>query len=121
MKEWALLSVAIIAELVGTASLKWTDGLARPLAWLGVLGGYGTAFWLLSLVIKKLDLGVTYALWSGFGIVFAVLVGVIWFGETVTWMRLVGIAAIVLGIVVIELDGSRAPQEGREEGVMGSP
>jgi small multidrug resistance pump len=105
MKAWTLLIIAIVGELVGTTCLKLAEGSQRPLAWIGVIGGYGVALWLLTLVIKDLDLGVTYALWSGIGIVLAALVGVFYFGESMSWMRAAGILAIALGIAMIELEG----------------
>jgi small multidrug resistance pump len=105
MKAWTLLIIAIIGELVGTTCLKLAEGTERPSAWIGVVGGYGVALWLLTLVIKDLDLGVTYALWSGIGIVLAALVGVFYFGESMSWMRAAGILAIAVGIAMIELEG----------------
>jgi small multidrug resistance pump len=101
-----MLAVAIVGELVGTAALKYAEGFSRPWAWLGVVAGYGTALWLLALVIKELEVGIVYALWSGVGIALAAALGVIAFGERMTWGKAAGLLAIALGVVLLQLDGT---------------
>lgn len=101
---WIYLALAIVGELVGTACLKLANGSERPLAWLGVVGGYGAALWLLNDVIAEIDVGVVYALWSGVGIALVAAAGVLLFGEAMTLMRALGLLAIVVGIALIQLD-----------------
>ena len=57
---WVLLSIAIAAEIVGTLCLKASDGLSKLLPSIGVLFGYATAFTLMAMSLKKLDVGITY-------------------------------------------------------------
>ena len=64
---WVLLSIAIAAEILGTLSLKASDGLSKLWPSLGVLIGYALAFTLMAISLKKLDVGITYAIWSGGG------------------------------------------------------
>lgn len=75
------LVLAIIAEVVATSALKASMGFTRPLPSLLVVGGYAVAFYLLSLVLRSLPVGLTYAIWAGLGIVLVTLVGVVVFGE----------------------------------------
>jgi multidrug transporter EmrE-like cation transporter len=105
LTAWILLGIAIVGELIGTAALKLANGSERPWAWIGVVAGYGTALWLLNLVIQQIDIGVVYALWSGVGIALVALCGVLLFGETMSWPRALGILAIILGIALIQLEG----------------
>ena len=105
LTAWILLGIAIVGELIGTAALKFANGSERPWAWVGVVAGYGTALWLLNLVIQQIDIGVVYALWSGVGIALVALFGVLFFGETMSWPRGLGMLAIIFGIALIQLEG----------------
>ena len=101
---WLLLIIAILGELAGTSFLKIANGWERPWAWLGVICGFGTALWLLAAVIQKMDISVVYAIWSGLGIAFVAVVGVVVFHETMTWSRAAGLLAMIIGIVLLQLD-----------------
>ena len=103
---WVLLSIAIFAEIVGTLSLKASDGLSKLWPSLGVLVGYATAFTLMAMSLKKLDVGVTYAIWSGVGIVGAAVGGLIFFDQQLSKMTILGMAIIIAGVVVMNLGGA---------------
>ena len=103
---WVLLSIAIFAEIVGTLSLKASDGLSKLWPSLGVLVGYATAFTLMAMSLKKLDVGVTYAIWSGVGIVGAAIGGLIFFDQQLSKITIFGMAIIVAGVVVMNLGGA---------------
>mgnify|MGYP000175772769 CR=1 FL=1 len=103
---WVLLSIAIFAEIVGTLSLKASDGLSKLWPSLGVLVGYATAFTLMAMSLKKLDVGVTYAIWSGVGIVGAAIGGLIFFDQQLSKMTILGMAIIIAGVVVMNLGGA---------------
>ena len=103
---WVLLSIATFAEIVGTLSLKASDGLSKLWPSLGVLVGYATAFTLMAMSLKKLDVGVTYAIWSGVGIVGAAIGGLIFFDQQLSKMTILGMAIIIAGVVVMNLGGA---------------
>lgn len=103
---WILLSIAIFAEIVGTLSLKASDGLSKLWPSLGVLAGYATAFTLMATALKKLDVGVTYAIWSGVGIVGAAVGGLIFFDQQLSKMTILGMAIIIAGVVIMNLGGA---------------
>ena len=111
MKPAALfvLFLAIVSELVGTAGLKASEGFSRVVPVLVVVVAYGAAFYFLSFSLQQIPLGVAYAIWSGLGTVGAVLVGVMFWQESLGPARLVGIGLIVIGVVVLNLfaGGSR--------------
>lgn len=109
MNPWALLGVAIIAELVATASLKASDGLTRP-AWLvPVVLGYGGAFAALAVAMRSLPVGTAYAVWSGLGTVGALLIGLWAFGERVDVARVVGVGLVLAGVVVLHVAAAPPP------------
>lgn len=103
---WVLLSIAIFAEIVGTLSLKASDGLSKLWPSLGVLVGYATAFTLMAMSLKKLDVGVTYAIWSGVGIVGAAIGGLIFFDQQLSKITILGMAIIIAGVVIMNLGGA---------------
>jgi small multidrug resistance pump len=103
---WILLSIAIVAEVFGTLSLKASDGLSKLWPSLGVLVGYATAFTLMAMSLKKLDVGITYAIWSGVGIIGAAVGGLVFFDQQLSKMTILGMAIIVVGVVVMNLGGA---------------
>jgi len=104
--SWILLSIAIAAEILGTLSLKSSDGLSKLWPSLGVLIGYALAFSLMAISLKKLDVGITYAIWSGVGIIGAAIGGVIFFDQHLSRMTIIGMAIIIVGVVVMNLGGA---------------
>ena len=105
---WLLLLLAIASEVVGTSCLKLSAGMSRPLPTLLVLAAYASAMLLLSKVVQTIPLGVTYALWSGIGIVAIVLVGLLAYRQVPSPGQLVGMALITAGVVVVNLSGQLA-------------
>lgn len=102
---WALLAVAIVAEVVATIALRSSDGLTRLWPTVVVIAGYGAAFWLLSRVVQSLQVSVTYAVWAGAGTALVALAGVLFLGEGMTWPKAVSLVLIVLGVVGLNASG----------------
>ncbi len=102
---WFLLAIAIAAEIAGTLLLKRSDGFTKLWPSIGVLVGYLTAFALLSQSLKKIDVGITYAIWSGFGIIGAAVGGAILFNQHLTRLNLIGMAIIIGGVVIMNAGG----------------
>lgn len=103
---WILLGFAIAAEIVGTLLLKASDGLTKLIPSIGVVIGYLTAFALMSQSLKKLDVGITYAIWSGVGIIGAAVGGYFFFDQQLSKLNIIGIGIIILGVVVMNLGGA---------------
>lgn len=97
------LSLAILAEVVGTAALKASDGFTRPLPALVTVVSYGAAFYCMALAMRFMPVGVIYAIWSGVGIVLISLAGWAIFGERLDAPAVVGIGLIVAGVLVLNL------------------
>lgn len=103
MNVWILLSLAIVSEVIGTSALKLSDGFTKLMPSLVVLVGYGLAFYLLSLTLKQIPIGVAYAIWAGAGIALITLIGWIVFKQTLDLAAVLGIALIISGVVVLQV------------------
>lgn len=80
----------------------------KPLPSLGVLVGYGLAFYFVSLVFTDLPTGLVYGTWAGVGIVGIAIIGVIVFGEAVDFAGIVGITLIVAGVYILNVVSTMA-------------
>ena len=105
---WVLLVLAIAAEVVGTLSLKASDGFSRLWPSVAVVVGYGLAFTLLAFALKTLDVGPAYALWAGLGTVGAAIGGWLIFSERLSLLTVSGIVIVVIGVVAITMGETRA-------------
>ena len=101
--QWALLMVAILAEVAATSLLKSTEGFSRLWPSVVVVICYETSFILLALSMKRIPIGLVYAIWSGVGVALITLVAWVFLGQTLNAMGLLGLALIVGGVVVINL------------------
>ncbi|MGX5730430.1 DMT family transporter [Pseudoxanthomonas beigongshangi] len=97
------LAVAIVAEVIATSALKYSEGFTRPGPSLIVAAGYGIAFYCLSLVMKTVPVGVAYAIWSGAGIVLIALIGWLVLRQSLDLPAVLGMGLIVAGVAVIQL------------------
>lgn len=97
------LTLAVLAETIGTTALQASQQFSRPLPTVITIVGYGTAFYLLSFALKYFPVGIAYAMWSGMGIVFIAIIGFMVFGQKLDLAAIAGIALILAGILVINL------------------
>jgi len=103
MQTFLILLFAILSEVIGTTALKLSNGFTKPIPSIVVVIGYGASFYLLSLTLKAMPIGVAYAIWSGVGLILTVIAGMIIWRETLDWARVVGIILILAGIVFINV------------------
>ena len=106
MLAGVLLMVAIGIEVVSTALLPKAEGFTNPL-WSGVvLLGYAVSIWLLTVVVRTVPVSVAYAIWSGVGTAVVAVVGYLFLGEQLGWVKVVSLAMIVAGVVGLNLAGA---------------
>ncbi|WP_247729682.1 DMT family transporter [Halovivax limisalsi] len=106
MNPYALLAGAIVSELVGTTALKLSDGFSQPIPSAGVVIGYGLAFYLLSLTLEELPIGVVYATWAALGIVGVAAIGLVAFDDPIDLPGALGIALIIGGVYCVNVPSS---------------
>ena len=103
MPGYLYLAIAIAAEVVATTSMKAIDGFNKPLPLLLVVVGYGIAFWMLTLVVRTIPVGVAYAIWAGLGIVLVSIAAMFTYQQKLDLPAMLGMGLIVSGVVVIQL------------------
>lgn len=97
------LAIAIIAEVAATSALKASEEFTRLVPSVIVVVGYCIAFYFLTLVLRVIPIGITYAIWSGVGIVLVALVGFLLYKQTPDMPAIIGMGLIILGVVVINV------------------
>jgi small multidrug resistance pump len=103
---WLLLALAIAAEIVGTISLKYTNGFRTLIPSTIVLVSYAGSFYCLSLALKhRVPLSSAYAIWSAVGTAVIAIVGVVFFAERMNPAKVVGLVAIIGGVIALNLSG----------------
>jgi small multidrug resistance pump len=105
--SWVLLGLAIALEVAGTTSMKLSEGFTRFTPSVLVFLLYAGAFSLLIVTLKRLELGITYAIWSGVGTVATTAIGILFFAESTAPLKLMFIGIIVFGVVGLYLVGER--------------
>ena len=103
MKIAIIFFFAVLSEVIATTALKLSEGFTKLTPSIVVVIGYGISFYLLSLSLKVMPIGVAYALWSGIGIILTVIAGIVLWKESIDWARGIGIFLIMVGILVINL------------------
>jgi len=103
MKTAIIFFFAVLSEVTATTALKFSEGFTKLIPSVIVVVGYGASFYLLSLSLKVMPIGMAYALWSGIGIVLTVIAGIIIWRESMDWARGIGIFLIIVGILIINL------------------
>jgi len=100
---WLLVSGAIAAEAAAALLLRRADGFQRLLPGLLALGTFGLAFYLVSRALLDLPVSIVYPVWAGGGTASVALLGMAWLGERANPAKLIGIAFVVLGMVLLNL------------------
>ncbi len=106
--HWFLLAIGIAIELLATTALKLSDGFTK----LGSAGltliCFGLAFYVMSLVVRTMPLGIAYSVWAGGGIAGVTLIGAVVFGQTLDGYAYLGVGLILAGVVVLNALSSAA-------------
>jgi small multidrug resistance pump len=101
MKPYLFLCGAIVAEVVGTLALKYSDGMTRLVPSALVVVGYGFSFWLLALSLRDLPVGIVYATFAGATVAVTATVGVVLLREPAGLTSILGITFIVVGVMLL--------------------
>ena len=99
--KWIYLMFAIIGEIIATSALKASNGFTQLIPSILVVVGYSFSFYFMSLTLKMMPLGITYAIWSGVGIVLISIIGYFFFNQKLDVPAIIGISLILSGVVVI--------------------
>lgn len=97
--NWIYLIIAGLFEIVWAVGLKYSEGFTRVIPTTFTVATMLLSFWFLSLAMRTLPLGTSYAIWTGIGTLGTVIFGIIWLGESASLLRLLFIGLILAGIV----------------------
>jgi len=104
--SWVILFFAIVFEVAGTLTLKFTEGMTRLWPTLLMFAFYLVSLFGLSVAVSKIPVGTAYAVWSGVGTLMVALLGVFWLKEEVTVLRSASMLLIVIGVAGLYLTGN---------------
>ena len=104
--SWVVLFFAIVFEVAGTLTLKFTEGMTRLWPTVLMFAFYLASLFGLSVAVSKIPVGTAYAVWSGVGTLMVAVLGVLWLKEEVTVLRSVSMLLIVIGVAGLYLTGS---------------
>ncbi|CAH0350350.1 multidrug efflux SMR transporter [Aquabacterium sp. CECT 9606] len=100
---WLVLAASVLAEVLGTLALRYTEGFTRVWPSVAVVACYSCAIWLMSVALKHIEMGLTYVVWAGTGTALTALLGIMWYQEATSVLRLAGLGCIVVGVIALNL------------------
>jgi small multidrug resistance pump len=107
MQSWLALMFAILLEVAGTTCMKLSLGFSRLIPSILIFVFYGLSFTALTYSLKRIDLSVAYAVWSGIGIGLIAIISFLYFKEQITSLKLASITLIALGVIGLNLSEMR--------------
>jgi small multidrug resistance pump len=99
--SWVYLTLAIVIEVAGSTSMKFSVGMTKLIPSIAMFICIGVSLAFGALATKTMDLSVAYSIWSGLGTALTAAIGIYWFKEPATSMKMVSIALIILGVIGI--------------------
>jgi small multidrug resistance pump len=105
MQHWFFLVGAITLEVAGTTSMKLSEGFTKLLPSVLLFVFYAASFVALTLALKKIEVSVAYAVWSGAGTALIAAIGILYFNETASLLKFISMLLIILGVVGLNLSG----------------
>jgi small multidrug resistance pump len=100
---WIYLTAAILLEVAGITSMKLSRGFSEVLPSIAVPLCYVLSAAAVILALKRLELGLTYAVWSGVGTALAAVIGIAYFREPLTLIKAASLGLVILGVVGLSL------------------
>lgn len=103
MQAYIYLAIAILAETGATLLLPITKEFSKPVPSILVIAGYGLAFYFMTLSLRSIPIGITYAIWSGIGMVMITTFAYVLYQQKQDLPAMIGIGLIIAGVLVINL------------------
>lgn len=101
--HYLYLIAAVVAETIGTTALQASQQFTRLAPSVLVIVAYAISFYLLSLTLRYMPVGIMYAIWSGLGIILIALIGWLVFAQKLDLPAVFGMSLILIGIVIIQV------------------
>jgi small multidrug resistance pump len=101
--KYVYLLIAILSEVAATTALKASDQFSRLWPSVVVVLGYASAFYFMSMTLRSIPVGVTYAIWSGVGIILISITGYVFYQQKLDTPAIIGMGFIIAGVLIINL------------------
>ena len=104
--SWSVLVISIVFGVAGASFLKLSSGFTRlwPMVWM--FASYGLGMWFFSLALRTIEIGVAYAVWAGLGTILVAIIGIVFFKEQITTVKIIAVALIISGAAMLNLAGA---------------
>ncbi len=99
------LTLAIIFEVSGTICMKLSQGFTKMVPSILMIILYIISFCFLTMALKKIDVSIAYAIWAGMGTALIATVGILWFKEPISALKIISLGLIIIGVVGLNLSG----------------
>lgn len=116
MIYWIFLGLAIVAEIIGTLSMKYASVSGGMTGLIVMYVMITASYVMLSMAIKRVALGVAYALWEGVGILSITLFSVLWFDEPISLLKVLGLVTLIAGIMLVKSGTDKGRKQANPQG-----
>ncbi len=103
MFAWLILAATIVLEVTGSVMMKLADGFSQFWPSVGVFVCYSAALAGLTITLKFIELSIAYAIWAGAGTALVAMIGMVYFREPVTALKLISLVFVIVGVVGLQL------------------
>ena len=100
---WLILIASILFEVFGMLSLKHSNGFTNLLPTAGAVSCFLMSIWLMSISLKQIEMGITYAVWAAVSTALIAALGIVFYAESISYFKITGIMLIVIGVVLLNL------------------
>jgi small multidrug resistance pump len=100
------LYLAIVLEVAATVCMKLSDGCSRAIPSVFMVLFYGVSFFPTAMALRRLDVGMAYAVWSAVGTTLITLIGMVLFKEQMSIAKMAALGLIIFGVVMLNLSGN---------------
>lgn len=104
MLAYLALFTSILLSTVGDFFLKKSEGFRIKKYALFTIVVYIPVFYLLSIVMLEIAVGITYATWSGIGVLLTTLLGVLVFKEEMNLKIVSALVVVIAGVLILNLN-----------------
>ncbi|MBA2871098.1 small multidrug resistance pump [Anoxybacillus calidus] len=109
--SWIFLLLGIISEVLGTTSMKMSEGFTKLIPSILMFIFYGISLTLVTLSLKKLDVSIAYSIWSGLGTAIIATIGILFFKEHFSLFKMLAILMIIVGVIMLNISGEAYGKE----------
>ena len=103
LAAWLILIVSILFEVFGMLSLKHSNGFRNLLPTIGAVTCFLMSIWLMSISLRQIEMGITYAVWAAVSTALIAVLGMVFYAESASIFKITGITLIIIGVMLLNL------------------